>query len=567
MHFFKGIIINKPIRVIEPNSGNYISLKDAVIKGLLSTEKSSTPVALKNKSSFYTMNRMSYIIDSVIDAQKINRCSLQDAIRFGIFKNGMYINILKIDEAFTIDQAIGNGFIIGKKIDMDEIEDYFKKSLTVPPSKPSRGIFVEQSVPCQDILLKGSASLENNLNNYQEKENFTRSKERKITDKTENIKLISDLKLNANTPEKPPENYGRIEFVKDCRTGRFLSLEEAITSKIINFNKGFYVNTQTGNNIDIGSAIKAGFIVLDYQSSNFLNPKTDRSRNLSQTSKKTIMPKNIELNDSNIIKVGRQFIITAVLDTSNRVYLDMEEAIKIGIFDINSAMYINPKNEKRYTLVDAIDQGYVKIADENFRASYKLIMEEEHPRTLRKSIKTYPIRYIVHSITKQIIPINVASDNNLINVNNGTYIGYEKTLSIKQAYMKYLALTVDDLDRPDSDRAKFKVAMVKKSTTGKNMSVKSALAKNWLNFDRRVYIDKQTNQEIPFSQAVDMDLLVLIANIEPENSENSHKMTNSYSNNTILLNNLNKNNELSKNEYGSMTKTRSISNNKSSKFM
>jgi hypothetical protein len=72
--------------------------------------------------------------------------------------------------------------------------------------------------------------------------------------------------------------------------------------------------------------------------------------------------------------------------------------------------------------VDAIDQGYVKIADENFRASYKLIVEEENPFTLRKYIKTYPLRYIVHSITKQIIPINVACDNNLIDIDNGKFL-------------------------------------------------------------------------------------------------------------------------------------------------
>ena len=46
------------------------------------------------------------------------------------------------------------------------------------------------------------------------------------------------------------------------------------------------------------------------------------------------------------------------------------------------------------------------------------------------------------------------------------------------------------------------------------MSLKSALAKNWLNFGRRVYIDKQTNQEIPFSQAIDMDLLVMLGHFE-----------------------------------------------------
>ena len=121
-------------------------------------------------------------------------------------------------------------------------------------------------------------------------------------------------------------------------------------------------------------------------------------------------------------------------------------------------------------------------------------------------------------------------------------------MPLKQAYGKHLALTVDDLDRPDSDRAKFKVAMVKKSTTGKNMSVKSALAKNWLNFERRVYIDKQTNQEIPFSQAVDMDLLVLIANLPEKHPMNASQLGNSSSKDTIAS---------SRSDYGSMPKVRS----------
>ena len=109
---------------------------------------------------------------------------------------------------------------------------------------------------------------------------------------------------------------------------------------------------------------------------------------------------------------------------------------------------------------------------------------------------------------------DIAVDKNLINLDNGTYLGYEKIITLKEAFDKCLALTVDDLDQPDSKRNKYKVAFVRKSTTGKNMSLKSALAKNWLNFGRRVYIDKQTNQEIPFSQAIDMDLLVLLGNFD-----------------------------------------------------
>jgi len=226
--------------------------------------------------------------------------------------------------------------------------------------------------------------------------------------------------------------------------------------------------------------------------------------------------KSNNLNESNLIKVGRQFVITGVFCPTKKIYFDLDDAIRNGLFDINSAMYIDSRSGQKHTLIDAIDQGFVKIADENFHASYKLIMEEENARTSRKVLKTYPLRYIVYAATKQILPINVAVENNLINLQAGTYLGGERPLTLRQAYSKCLALTVDDLDRPNSTRAKFKVVMVKKSTTGKNMSVKSALAKNWLNFDRRIYIDKQTNQEIPFSQAVDMDLLVLIAN-------NNHK--------------------------------------------
>lgn len=386
--FHIGIIVSKPIRIIDPNSSSYIDLKDAVIKGLLSCEKSHEKVSPKNRSVFYTSNRQSYIIDAVLDAHKTNRCSLQDSTRFGIFKNGMYRNILKGGEYYTIDQAIQMGFIIGKKVDLNQIEDCFNRSLQVPPSKPTRGIFVDKTPSPRSM--KGSSSLSNHL-------------DRQTTPES--------------PPARPPNSFGRIEHVKDAKSGRFLSLEDALANKIINFERGFYLNTLTGNSIDIASAVDAGFIVLDYHGQSSV--KKNRSRSLSQGSRKTVMPRNAELNDDNIIKVGRQFVITAVLDTVNKVYLDLDDAIHVGIFDISSAMYINLLNQKRYTLVDAIDQGYVKIADENFRASYKLIVEEESPFTQRKYIKTYPLRYIVHSITKQIIPINVACDNNLINIENG----------------------------------------------------------------------------------------------------------------------------------------------------
>ena len=171
------------------------------------------------------------------------------------------------------------GYIIGKRVDMNEIEEYFNKSLQVPPSKPTRGIFVEQTTPSPK-LIKESFSFSNDL------------ERQAILDRSSHV---ADGRQNS---------FGRIEFVKDIKTGRLLSLDEALT----------------GNLVDIASAVDAGFIVLDYRSKNTFKKNSNRSRSLSQSSRKTVMPRNMELNDENIIKVGRQFVITAVLDTANKVY-------------------------------------------------------------------------------------------------------------------------------------------------------------------------------------------------------------------------------------------------------
>ena len=504
--FSRGVIITEPIRIKDPSTKSFVLLRDAIVRGLVSCEKSRKKVPFKNRSSFYTINRVSYIIDAIYDPQRINCYSLQEAVKLDLFKNGMYVFSKNLSH--HIDDAISMHLILGRQVEIDKIDMLISEQLSVPPVKPMRGIFVETSRKNSDDSISSRHKRANNNNNNN------------MSNKTDDYYSIG-RGSTMRTPDSDNGKMGKIELIKDVKSGTYLSLDEALDAKIINFNKGLFINTLTTNTVDISTAIERGFIIMDYQAANFVNRPSfeTRSRSLSQRSKKTIRPTDHfytpidDTNDSEIIKVGRQFIITAVLDPVNRVQLDLEDAIKVGLFDIECAMYNDPRVSKKLTLVDAIDQGLIKIADESFQASYKLTMEENDKRYY-KHLKTYSIRYIVHPVTKQIVPLNVAVDKNLVNLDNGTYFGYEKVITLKEAYEKCLALTVDDLDQSESKRNNYRVAFVRKSTTGKNMSLKSALAKNWLNFGRRVYIDKQTNQEIPFSQAIDMDLLVLLGHFE-----------------------------------------------------
>lgn len=488
-----GIVINDPIRIKDPSNNNYILLKDAVIKGLISNVKSAQRIGFKNRSSFLTHNRTSYLIDSVYEPRKRSTYSLQDAIKVGLYVNGIYRNFNK-GESYSIDEAISKGFILGKKVDLDAIESSFLSSLagreissTNAPSKPIRGVYDEDSKIKENLKLKS----------------------RPVSKSAEKRKMFNSDDSILKSKIEPFS--GKIISIQDVISGKFIRPNEAEKFGLINFLNGTFKNSLTDETLKINEAIEKGFIQVDTQPS-ATKAAERRKRTFSEKSKRTI--KSTNTTDSDIllntdrVEIGQQFKILSVLDPVKRKHLELDEAINTGLFDVGSAMYIDPRTKKRHTLVDAIDQGLLKIADKDFRASYKLVIEE-NDRNFVKNISTLSIRYVVDSFTQQIIPVNVAVSKKLVNLDNGTYVGYEKIISFKEAYDKFLVFTCDDLDEPESKRAKFRVVVVRKSTTGKNMSIKSSLAKNWLNIGRRIYIDKQTNQDIPFSQALDMDLLVL----------------------------------------------------------
>ena len=162
------------------------------------------------------------------------------------------------------------------------------------------------------------------------------------------------------------------------------------------------------------------------------------------------------------------------MEPAKKTKLSLDEAIRLGIFDINSASYFDSTSNRKLTMVDAIDKGLIKISNKNFHASYKIKEVQGENQKLIKNVKSFSIRYIVDPFTNDIIPLNVAESKKLVNLENGTYIGSDSIISLKEAFDKTLAFTTEDIDQPESKRLKFKITSVKKSTTRKNMSLKSA---------------------------------------------------------------------------------------------
>jgi hypothetical protein len=531
--FYKSLILNEPIRIMDPQSGKYALLKDAVIKGLVSCEKSQGKVDFKDRSTFYTYDRKSYIIDAIYDPRRKQRYSLQEANKKGYFVNGYYKNPTNRTEAHKIDEAIDMGLIVGKRVELDKIDTSFKKLLSNPPTKPSRGVYANNlsnrmmTKSIDDLKLTNSMNTMSNSNadllSTASKDELRSTRRRSVGSQISKMTIVS--KENA----KP--STGKVKLIKDVANDRFIKANEAERAGLIDFLKDSFTNSATNEVLKIGKAIESGYIIMDIDALSESAPKAKPNKRDQSWPEKSVLSFAVDKSNSrsksfneseyndddddesdnsgNRIKIGRQFEIISVVDPLNRLEMTLDNAIKRGIFDMGRRMYNDLKSKRSISMIEAIDQGLIKITDRSFRTSAKITVEEDDER------KIVAVRYVVDSLTQNLIPVNVAVDKGILNIERSVLFDFERSINLRDAYSNHLAFTTNDLDDPESRRAKFLVQYARKTTTGKKMSVRSALAKNWLNIDRRVYIDKQTNTEMPFSQALDLDLLMLKRSIGP----------------------------------------------------
>ena len=232
--YYNGVILNEPVRIKEPITGNFVLLKDAVIKGLISCEKSDDKVTFKNRSSFFTLNRVSYIIDCVFDWKKKNKYSLQEAIKKGLLLNGVYKHAHK-NESYKLDEAIDAGFIVGKRIELDKIDAIFQHWLNFPPpppSKPTRGIFTKES-PDREEESDSEPKAKKEKHTAREAESLVKKQFSKV--KGERLKKFNSQ--DTITRSKIEPITGKIRSVLDLKNSKYLEIDVAEKLGIINFSR------------------------------------------------------------------------------------------------------------------------------------------------------------------------------------------------------------------------------------------------------------------------------------------------------------------------------------------
>ena len=132
-----------------------------------------------------------------------------------------------------------------------------------------------------------------------------------------------------------------VEGVIDPKTGEWIGVKEAITSRIIDPRTGLYTNPLTGEQMNILEAVQNGYLVAD--------PAL-----LEEITEENGMYTCVDFSDIS-------YDIAAVLDPSSGQEMTLKRAIQDGVIDTSNSLYRNPHTGETMTVAEAIKKGLIKV--------------------------------------------------------------------------------------------------------------------------------------------------------------------------------------------------------------
>ncbi len=320
---------------IHPVSGEVIPLERAVAMGLVLVDR---PVSRMSEMES-TFERASFRIKAVIDPNTRENLHPHEAIDRGILDldRGLYVNP-RTGETMSLHEAYERGLIIARETDETDTgrissatATLERKSLNiraVVDTRTNEHISVEEAI-ARGIIDKEVCS-------------YTNLRTGEILTIQQAIDrgyiLTGDGRPLAGIVSDIFETKSfTIKSVIDPRTGEEIPIADAVRHKIVDKNKGEYLNLQTDEIIPVAEAIQKGLIITQ--------PIEMVGRTLA------------------IVSIGRTRVynLKAVRDPNNEsVWYDPIEAERRGLTNRIQGLYINPATGETMSIKRAIERGLIR---------------------------------------------------------------------------------------------------------------------------------------------------------------------------------------------------------------
>jgi len=121
--------------------------------------------------------------------------------------------------------------------------------------------------------------------------------------------------------------------VLDAKTGERMDVEEARQKGILNDADGYYVNSQTGQHVLMNDAIRAGWVLAEFDSG---------------------MTEPWEQQES------KTYVINAVVDQNSYKPVPFGDAVRCGLIDRRTGCYVDSRSGERVQAGEAIRRGLFK---------------------------------------------------------------------------------------------------------------------------------------------------------------------------------------------------------------
>ena len=337
----QGLFAQHTGSYIHPVTGEVIPLEKAVAMGLVLVDRPMSRMS-ETESEIFTMRslfeRTTISIKGVIDPNTRENLHPNEAINRGILdlERGLYINP-RTGESMSLHEAYDRGLIIAKE--RDDTDTGHVASVTGTLERKSfniRAIIDTRSgeeISVEEAINRGIID--------REICSYTNLRTREVLTIQQAIDrgliLVGEGRpLTGTVTDLLETKSFTIKSVIDPRTGEEIPIADAVRHKIVDKNKGEYLNLQTDEIMPITLAIEKGLVITE--------------------------PIELAGRSMAIVGVGktRVYNLKSVQDRNTGVWYDPIEAERRGLTNRIQGLYINPITGDTMTIKQAIERGFIK---------------------------------------------------------------------------------------------------------------------------------------------------------------------------------------------------------------
>ena len=480
----RGILDEENCEYLDVVSGQRMRLDDALTAGLVSTtwqEEVTTSSEITVSRSLLERSPTERVtIVGVVDAKTGQKMSVQEAVDAGLFNKqaGQYVHPLS-GEIISLVRAIDAGFVLTAEPRGEEVlsETIRYNILSVMDTRTGQYITPVEATQLGILNMKAEVFIDVSSD---QRMTLTEALKRGLV-QAEPLSAVAEDESDDQTTvttmmTKLERQTFSIKSVVDPVTKEMLHPREAIRRNILDLPHGLYVNTQTGETMQIHEAFAAGYII------------AEEVEEVS-SAVPVVMAKPQTVT----------YAIRGVWDPRTKEEVGTREAISEGLLDQEMSKYINVKTGQTYSIKEAIEQGFV-------------FLEDSAPPSIAvfQNTKSYTIKSVIDPRSGEEIPISDAVRHQIVDKVKAQYwnMKTDERISIDEAIFRGLVNVerVEDSAKRDAlVEAAAKVYSLKLVTdpcTNQKYNPTEAERRGLINKIQGVYMDPVSGKKMSIREAI-----------------------------------------------------------------